>query len=108
MAAGRVYRHRDRGESPESRKARRKREDEESTAGARNPSRIVNGMPGMLAVASRIRSALLASLELCPALVDCHLACGSDAPRAPPSPEDVAVARREVCGALGLAPEAGE
>ena len=106
--SGRVRRHVDRGESPESRKARRRREDEESTAGARNPSRVVAGMPGLLATASRIRAALLRSLELCPTLVDLHLACGSDPPRSAPSSEEVAVARRCVCEALGLPPEAGE
>merc|ERR1711994_114002 len=106
--SGRVYRHRDRGESPESRRARRKREDEESTAGARNPARIVASMPDLLAVASRLRAALLRSLNLCPSLVDAHLACGPHPPRLPPAPEDVAIARQCVCDALNLSPEAGE
>ena len=70
---GRIHRHRDRGESPESRKARRKREYEESTAGARNPSKVVSGMPGLLSAATRIRTAILSAMDSCPALVDCHL-----------------------------------
>ena len=107
-SAGRVMRHRDRGESPESRRQRHLREDAACTAGARNPASIVENMPATLAVMSKVRAALLLAIQTFPALRSLHRACGSPASRLPPSDPAVAQARRMVCSAIGLDPKDGE
>ena len=92
-----MHRHVDRGETVEARKARQRREDDECTAGARNPAAIVPRMPKTLEVMGRIRVALIQAVRSTPGLRDCHLACGPAPQRAPPSASDVDVARRAVC-----------
>merc|ERR1711884_321447 len=68
ISQGQVKRHRDRGESPESRRARRREEDDRSTAGARNPAALVKNQPRLLEAAARIRAALLRAFRICPNL----------------------------------------
>ena len=99
---GTVHRHVDRGETVEARKARHRREDNECTAGARNPAAIVPLMPKTMEVLSRVRVALFHAMRTTPGLRDCHLACGPAPQRAPPAAADVDVARRAVCTALGI------
>ena len=108
ISSGRVLRHRDRGESPESRRQRHLREDAASTAGARNPADVVIRMPSTLAVMSKVRVALLSAMDTYPALRNLHRACGSPPARTPPSDRAVKQARAMVCRAIGLEPADGE
>ena len=83
-SSGRVARHRDRGESPASRRERHASEDAASTAGARNPAQVVAAMPRMIKAMARVRRALLRAMDRAPGIRDCHLACGLTPPREPP------------------------
>ena len=105
---GRIHRHVDRGETPQARKERQDKEDEECTAGARNASDIVATMPETLTTMNLIRDALVEAMRAVPALQDCHLACGESPQRLPPAETDVDTARRLVCAALGLDSEDGQ
>ena len=89
----------------EARRARQRREDDECTAGARNPAAIVPRMPKTMEVMSRVRVALFHAMRSTPGLRNCHWACGPAPRRAPPTDADVDVARRAVCTALGIEAE---
>ena len=51
---------------------------------------------------SKVRGALLRSMEASEALRNCHLACGVAPPRGPPSEKEIDAARVSVCAALGV------
>ena len=91
-----------------SRRVRQRKDDDESTAGARNAASVVARMPATLSAMAEVRRSLLMTIKAFPALQNLHRACGPEAARQPPSQGAVALARRRVCRALGIAAEEGE
>ena len=63
---------------------------------------IVPAMAPMLDAMGKVRAALLEVMAAEPGLDNCHLACGPEAPRQPTTEEEVDVARRAICEAIGV------
>ena len=99
---GRVRRHQLRGEDAESRRERRRAEDQASMAGCRNPADLITKWPrlwsGMDSVAEVIRECWEKDQEL-QGLSGC---CGALPVREPPSEEAIGALRRRVAEVLGV------
>ena len=77
---GRVKRHRLRGNHEESKKEQRRREDQASQAGMRNPAALVEAWPKLWSAMAGVRRVLEQAWHDLPELRDLTSACGADPP----------------------------
>jgi hypothetical protein len=107
-SSGKVYRHVMMGGSEESKREVRRREDEASLAGMRNPASVVRGWPELSNAMLPVRDAILKAINLAPDLRGLSGACGPTPSRAPPTSTSIRRVRRKVAEALELSVEEAE
>ena len=99
---GRVRRHVDRGTDEEGERERKKREDDASMAGMRNPARLIENWPDLWRVMSDVRVALEKARNEHHSLRNLTALCGSK--EAVPPPEGVLQDLRRLVGQALLVP----
>ena len=105
---GRLHRHRLRGLDAESQREARRREDEASKAGMRNPANLIYSWPTLWKGMGRIAAVLDRCLQEDPDVAGLATCCGSTPAKEPPTESSVSRARAAVAEELGLEPERAE
>jgi hypothetical protein len=108
VSEGKVARHTLRGGTLEGKLEVRRREDEASLAGMRNPASVIRVWPELCAAMAPVRQALLRAINLEPRLRNLASACGESPSRKPPPQECIDKARASVAQSLGLSRQDAE
>jgi hypothetical protein len=102
--SGRVHRHVFRGSTEEGQKDVKRREDDASMAGMRNPASVCRGWPQLVEGMVPLRDLFISWQRKHPCFQGMSGACGPTPSRDPPSPAEVASLRAAVGKSLGISP----